>query len=61
MPVNHPRQPNAVFAASNATFRAWCETAGIKPTSRQASKYRRGQGLAFSLRRRHVATYFIAS
>ena len=48
----HPRQPNAVFAASNVAFVVACKAAGIPATARQASKYRRGAGLAFSLRRR---------
>jgi len=47
MIVNQPRQPNAVFAANNATFVAACKAAGIPATARQASKYRRGAGSAY--------------
>tara|TARA_R100001443_G_scaffold83874_1_gene90605 strand:+ start:431 stop:610 length:180 start_codon:yes stop_codon:yes gene_type:complete len=41
---------NAVFAANNATFVAACKAAGVKPTARQASKYRRGVGSAYPWR-----------
>ena len=38
---------NKEFAKTDPKFRAACERAGIEPTARQASKYRRGFGLAF--------------
>lgn len=37
---------NKKFAKENQKFRKACEDAGIEPTSRQASKYRRGFGKA---------------
>lgn len=48
---------NAVVATGDAAFRAACEAAGIPPTTRQASKYRRKAGLAWSahLRLRNAA------
>ena len=39
-------QTNSEFAAKNGTFRNACEAAGVEPTKRQASKYRRGMGQA---------------
>ena len=41
---------NAEFAKENATFRKACEAAGVEPTTRQASKYRNGQGIAYKTR-----------
>jgi hypothetical protein len=38
---------NRVFAKKNPLFLEACKSAGIEPTMRQASKYRRKQGLAF--------------
>lgn len=35
------------FAAHNAEFRTACELAGIKPTPRQAQKFREGRGRAY--------------
>lgn len=40
---------NKLFALE-PEFRAACEAADIKPTSRQAGKFRRGTGLAFRFR-----------
>lgn len=42
------------FAAINPEFRAACDEAGIKPTAAQASKYRRGFGLAYTKSRGFV-------
>ena len=39
--------PNKVFAATDQGFRAKCDAAGVQPTARQASKYRRGIGSAY--------------
>ena len=38
---------NKEFAAQDQKFRVACEVAGIGPSSRQASKYRNNQGLAY--------------
>lgn len=38
---------NVEFAKTNQAFRFACEVAGIEPTERQASKYRRKTGLAY--------------
>ena len=38
---------NKQFAESNAEFQAACEKAGIKPTARQASKFRNRHGAAW--------------
>jgi hypothetical protein len=38
---------NAVFAATDEYFKKCCETANVKPTSRQASKWRRHTGKAY--------------
>lgn len=37
---------NHQFAKDNGKFRAACEAAGVEPTPRQASKWRRGMGSA---------------
>jgi hypothetical protein len=42
---------NAQFIQADAMFRRCCEAAEIKPTKRQASKYRRQKGLAFSFKK----------
>jgi len=39
-------QTNTDFAKNNGKFKAACQEAGVEPTSRQASKYRRGYGKA---------------
>lgn len=38
---------NAEFAVKNTAFRALCESAGVEPTPRQASKFRRKAGKAW--------------
>ena len=43
-----PEAHNHNFALHNEDFKKACRTACIPPTKRQASKYRRGYGLAFS-------------
>lgn len=40
------RITNKKFAAEDETFKNACDKAGIEPTMRQASKYRRKKGLA---------------
>jgi len=41
------RVTNAEFAKSDTGFQEACEKAGIKPTTRQAAKWRRKEGLAY--------------
>ena len=41
------REINAKFAETNKEFLAACDLVGIKPTTRQASKYRNKKGKAF--------------
>ena len=41
---------NVVFADTDAAFRTWCDTAKVKPTRRQASKYRMKKGSAYNAR-----------
>lgn len=41
---------NRDFASKDDTFRDSCAEAGVQPTVRQASKYRRGLGKAVSKR-----------
>lgn len=43
---------NAEFARNNLVFRAACKEAGIEPSKRQASKFRREQGIAHQTRRK---------
>jgi hypothetical protein len=38
---------NAQFAARDKAFGFACEKAKVKPTRRQASKFRNGRGLAY--------------
>lgn len=38
---------NQKFAAENEVFQKACEAAGVKPTARQASKWRMGKGAAW--------------
>lgn len=52
---------NASFAATNEEFRNACEQAGIKPTARQASKYRRKLGLAYEANRQIQAAARVAA
>jgi len=40
--------PNKVFARNDGAFNAACDAAGVKPTSRQASKFRNGKGSAYN-------------
>lgn len=44
------RMTNREFAEHDREFRAACERAGIKPSVRQASKWRLGFGLAYNHR-----------
>jgi len=47
---------NQEFAKTNSKFKAACEAAGIEPTQRQASKWRRKVGLAYTTGRRALKT-----
>jgi len=38
---------NREFAEKDEQFKKCCELAKVKPTKRQASKFRRGKGLAY--------------
>jgi hypothetical protein len=40
------RLSNRKFAETDTNFQAACEAAGVKPSARQASKYRNGMGAA---------------
>jgi hypothetical protein len=40
---------NAIFAKTDETFKKKCEKAKVEPTKRQASKYRRKFGSAYSI------------
>lgn len=46
---------NREFAAKDDTFRSCCSEAGVEPSVRQASKYRRGRGKAVSKRTAIIA------
>jgi hypothetical protein len=39
---------NAQYAQTSEMFRAACDEAGVQPTKRQASKFRRGIGAAYT-------------
>jgi len=39
---------NREFAKDDVSFNTCCERAGLEPTKRQASKWRRGKGKAYS-------------
>lgn len=39
---------NKAYAENDQAFRARCDDAGVKPTARQASKFRAGKGSAFN-------------
>jgi len=41
------RVDNRAFAETDKQFQRSCEKAGVSPTKRQASKYRRKVGLAY--------------
>ena len=43
-------QSNADFAKSDVAFQEACNDAGVQPTARQASKYRRKDGAAYNMR-----------
>ncbi len=43
-----PEQTNAYIATHNTDFMEACERAGTPPTTRQASKFKRKRGLAWS-------------
>jgi hypothetical protein len=45
---------NKKFAEQDEIFKKACDVAGIKPTKRQASKFRLGKGLAFESRNKQV-------
>ena len=42
---------NTEFAKTNKEFKLACSRAGVEPTPRQASKFRRKRGLAYTKRR----------
>jgi len=45
---------NAEFAKTDKTFINACEQAGIDPSSRQAGKFRRGEGIAYRVASRRA-------
>lgn len=47
--VIHPPTTHREYARSNGDFRAACENANIPATPRQASKWRRQEGLAYTM------------
>ncbi len=47
--TNHEGQSNREFAEKNEIFQLFCAEAGVQSTKRQASKYRRKMGKAYSL------------
>jgi hypothetical protein len=47
------RVTNKMFSTEDGFFKKACEVAGIKVTTRQASKFRLGKGLAYK-NRKHV-------
>lgn len=46
--MNTKKMTNSEFSQTK-TFIAMCETANVKPTTRQASKYRRGLGAVYQI------------
>jgi len=46
----HRNPSNTVYAKTNDHFKAACEAAELKPTSRQASKFRNKKGKAYEHR-----------
>lgn len=46
---------NAQYANKDKLFRTACEIAEVKPTRRQASKYRNQKGSAFKWRKAAIA------
>lgn len=53
-----PPGSNLDFAHTDPLFRKACESAGIKPTKRQASKWRNKRGLAY-LHRHNAAALLL--
>jgi len=49
--IDANRQPDREFAEKNGTFLAACKKACIKPTKRQAAKFRRHIGRAYNVGR----------
>lgn len=47
------QKTNADFAATDLAFRAACEKVNVKPTKRQASKWRNRKGQAYKEGRSH--------
>lgn len=45
--TNRPEVDNRTFAGTNQQFKDACSAAGVQPTKRQASKFRRKFGAAF--------------
>ena len=43
------KETNKQYGGSNQEFAKFCEKAEIKPTARQASKFRNGKGAAFKM------------
>jgi hypothetical protein len=50
-------ETNANFAKTNKIFQTACEIAGVKPTKRQASKYRMKKGLAVRITPSQITSY----
>ena len=48
------RESNKSFAKTNVVFQEACTKVGAEPTKRQASKFRRGMGKAFTGRKGEV-------
>jgi hypothetical protein len=46
--IDPNRQTDREFAEKNGKFREACEAAGVKPTKRQAAKFRRKIGSAYN-------------
>ena len=49
------RPTNLYFANNDQLFKEACELAGIPTTARQASRYRRDKGKAFSFKKEAIA------
>ena len=52
--MSNDRIFNADFAKSDERFISACYSVGIKPSARQAGKYRRGQGIAYRVATRRA-------
>ena len=48
--MQHWKLTNKEFAGQIKSFCAACQAAGLKPTKRQASKWRRKCGMAFAMK-----------